>query len=253
MDSLRKPFFIVAIILIAIVVMIEVGDTALLNAVPALPNCNNLGNSDLQDACQNNSPDLSGAKEGAPGKAIPFMALLDGVALFTAVLMGLGVIVKPSILGRIQGCGTCIFSILVILGGIVMILGALALLFLMVGLLLAFPFGTIAYLAIYGSFDTGGARTILTLLMTLKLGFAVFLMLGHQRFLQNLGLVLIVITSLLGNIIITFLHGFPPGFLVSITDDIAAIIVAILAVLWAIFLLIGSIPAIIATLRLSRV
>jgi hypothetical protein len=253
MENLRTPFFIIAIILIAVAVLIEVGNTAFINTAPALPNCSTLGNSDLQDACLNNKPDLSGAKEGAPGKAIPFMALLDGVTLFTAALMGLGVVVKPSILGRVQGIATLIFSILVILAGITLIFAALALLLLMVGLLLAFPFGTLAYLALYGSFDTGGARTVLSLLMTLKLGFAIFLLIGHQRFLQNTGLVLIVITSLLGNIIITFLHGFPPGFLVSITDAIAAIIVAILAVLWAIFLLIGSIPAIIATLRLSRV
>ena len=59
--------------------------------------------------------------------------------------------------------------------------------------------------------------------------------------------------SLLGNVIITFLHGFPPGFLVSITDVIGAIIVAILAVIWAIFLLIGAIPAILASIRWARV
>jgi hypothetical protein len=191
--------------------------------------------------------------KGAPGKAIPYMALLDGVALFTAALIGLGLVVRPSILGRVQGIATLIFSILVILGGIAMILTAIILLLLMIGLLLAFPFGTIAYLVLYGSFDTDTARAILSLLMVLKLGFAILLLLGHQRFLQNKGLVLIVITSLIGNVVISFLQGFPPGFLVSITDCIAAIVVVILAVIWAIVLLIGSIPAILKTLRLSRI
>jgi hypothetical protein len=253
MENLRKPFFILAILLSAVVVMIELGDTALLNAKPGLPNCSTLGNRDLQEACQKNKPDLQSATKGVPGKAIPSLALLDGVLFFTVGLMGLGLAVKASVLGRVQGGGTLVFAILVILAGIKMIFTALALLILMVGLLLAFPFGTIAYLVLYGSFNTGGAAAVLTLLMTLKLGCAIFLLMGQPRFLENIGLVLIVITSLLGNVIITFLHGFPPGILVSITDDIGALVVAALAVLWAIVLLIGSIPAILASLRSGRV
>ncbi len=250
MEKLRTPFFVIALILILIVVLIEVGNTALLNAAPTAPNCATLDSQELRDSCL--KTDLSPGLKGAPGMAIPYMALMDGLTLFTTALMGLGLIIKPSILGRVQGIGTLIFAILVILGGIVMIFVAIALVFLMIGLLLSFPFGTIAYLILYGHFDTGTARGMLSLLMTLKLAFAILLLIGHQRFLQNLGLVLIIITSLLSNVIITFLHGFPPGFLVSITDVIGAIIVAILAVLWGIFLLIGSIPAILASIRWAR-
>jgi hypothetical protein len=74
--------------------------------------------------------------------------------------------------------------------------------------------------------------------MALKIGFVVCLVLAHQRFLQNKGLVLIVLTSLLANLIISFLHNFAPGILVSITDAIGAIVVGILAVIWAIVLLV---------------
>lgn len=250
MEKLRTPFFIVALILILIVVLIEVGNTALLTTVPSAPNCANLDSAELRDSCLNT--DLSPGMKGAPGMAIPYLALMDGLTLFTAALMGLGLVVKPSILGRVQGIGTLFFAILVILGGIVMIFIALALVFLMIGLLLSFPFGTIAYLILYGNFDTGSARAMLSLLMTLKLGFVICLLIGQQRFLQNTGLVLIILTSLLSNVIITFLHGFPPGFLVSITDAVGAIIVAILAVIWGLFLLIGSIPAILASIRWAR-
>ena len=250
LERLRTPFFIIALILIIIVVMIEVGDTALLSSAPSPMDCTKQDPS-LQDACA--KTDLSPGLKGSPGKAIPYMGLLDGVVLFTTALIGLGVVVRPALLGRVQGCATCIFSFLTCSGGCAMILGAIVLLFIMIGLLLAFPFGTIAYMILYGSFDTGSARAVLSILMTLKIAFAILLMLGHERFLQNIGLVLIVLTSILGNIIITFLHGFPPGFLVSITDVVGAIIVALLAVIWAIFLLIVSIPSIIATLRLSRV
>ena len=85
--------------------------------------------------------------------------------------------------------------------------------------------------------------------MTLKFGFIVCLILAHQRFLQNKGLVLIVLTSLLANLIIGFLHNFVPGPLVSITDAIGAIIVGILAVIWAIVLLIFSIISIIKAIH----
>jgi hypothetical protein len=251
LERLRTPFFIIALVLIIIVVMIEVGDTAILSSAPVPMDCTKQETEELRDACANT--DLSPGLKGSPGKAIPYMALLDGVVLFTTALIGLGVVVRPALLGRVQGCGTCVFSFLTCSGGCAMILGAIVLLFVMIGLLLAFPFGTIAYMIIYGSFDTGSARAVLSILMTLKIAYAILLMLGHERFLQNLGLVLIVLTSLLGNIIITFLHGFPPGFLVSITDVVGAIIVALLAVIWAIVLLIVSIPSIIATLRTSRV
>ena len=40
------------------------------------------------------------------------------------------------------------------------------------------------------------------------------------------GLIGLVITSLVLNIVIAFLHDLPPGFLVSVTDAVAAIIVA---------------------------
>ncbi len=88
--------------------------------------------------------------------------------------------------------------------------------------------------------------------MIFKLAFAILLVFAHQRFLQNKGLVLIILTSLLATIIVSFLHGLVPRFLVSITDDIAAIVVAILAAIWALFFLIGSIPSIIKVLRVDR-
>jgi len=56
---------------------------------------------------------------------------------------------------------------------------------------------------------------------------------------------LFILTSLLATLIIGYLHGLVPLFLVSITDAIAAIVVAILALLWAIWFALRSLPAII--------
>ena len=127
------------------------------------------------------------------------------------------------------------------------------LLILMISLLLAIPFGTIICLILYGSFNRAGADIALSLIMLLKLGFAVSLFFAQQRILQSKGLVLLVLTSLLATVIVSFLLGIVPEFLVSITDAIAAIIVGILTVIWGIILLIGSGVSIVKVIRLDRV
>ena len=154
---------------------------------------------------------------------------------------------------RLQGVATLLFSIFLILAAIGLILAAIVKLVVMVALFLAFPFGTIAYLIAYGFFNRPVAIAALGWLMMLKLGFAICLALAQQRFLQNRGLVLMIITSFLGNIVVSFLHGIVPGFLVSITDAIAAIVVGILAALWAIVFLVGSLISVVKALRLDRV
>ena len=214
LDTLRKPLFIVALVLIAVTLLVELG-------------------SDL----------VKGLANAKIGLGIPYSPLLDGLLVFTVVLMAFGLLLPERVTGRIQGIATFIVSLLVAILSFVMILAAIAALILMVTLLLAIPFGTIAYLIIYGSFDRSGAAVALSLIMTLKLFFAGCLVLAHQRFLQNKGLVLLILTSLVATLVIGFLQGLVPGFLVSITDAIAAIVVGVLALLWAIFFLIGSIPS----------
>ena len=121
----------------------------------------------------------------------------------------------------------------------------------MISLFLSAPFGTLAYLAIYGFFNRSGATIILSLIMTLRIGFVACLLLAQQRMLQNKGLVWMILTSFLATIVISFLHGLVPIILVSITDMVAAIIAAVLAAIWAIILLIFSISAVIKALRPS--
>jgi hypothetical protein len=231
MAAMRKPFLIVALIVLALVVMIEAGSFFFLDA------SNAGGRGDLQN----------------PGLGISYLLSLDGLLLFGVGLIGIGLFLPDRLQGRVQGILTLIVSLLVLLASVVMIYLALALLMLMVSLLLAVPFGTAVYFATFAHFDTKDAAITLSSIMTLKLVFAVLLLLAHERFLQMKSLVFMVLTSLLATVIVSFLHGFAPaGFLVSITDGIAAIIVAILAAIWALVLLIGSIPAVIKALRVDR-
>jgi hypothetical protein len=211
-DTLRRPLFLIAVALIAIVLLIELGS----GLVASL-----------------------GAR--ARGMGIPYLALLDGLLVFTIGLIACSLLIPERVQGRLQGVATLIVSLIVITLGIAQIFTALGKLILMLGLLLAPIFGTIAYLIIFAGFPRGEAAFSLSLLMTLKLFFAGFLVFAHQRFLQNKGLVLLTLCSFIATIIVSFLHGFVPGFLVSITDAIAAIVVSIIAIIWAIVFLVGSI------------
>ena len=229
LDSLRTPIFVVSLIAAGLIVCVELG--SLLDVLT--------GTSNSTAAATAAAFDVS-----TPGKAIPSLALLDGLMFYSTLLMGTALLIPERIQGRIQGIVSLVVSLLLLLASISAIFIDIALLSLMVSLLLSGPFGTIAYFAIWGHFETDAARTVLTLLMTFKIVFAVCLVLAHQRFLQNKGLVLIIVTSFFANLIIAFLHGFVPGFLVSITDDVAAIVVCILAAIWAVIYLIGGIVSV---------
>lgn len=227
LDKLRTPFFIIALIALLLVVLIELSSAAWLPSQG--------GNYDLP----------------APGRGIPYLALLDGLVLFTLVLMAMPLIVPPRLHGRVQGIATLIVSLLVLIASISLIFIAIGLLVMMVSLLLAIPFGTLVYLGAFGDFPVGAAQATLGTVMLLKLACVVLLLLAQQKFLENKGLVMIILTSLLANVVIGFAHNFPRP-LVSITDDIAAIVVGILAAIWALVFLIGSIPAIVKALRVDR-
>ncbi len=231
MDRLRLPFFIVAMILILLVTLGEAGSAAFLS---------------------HNDSQLKNLGSSAPGWGIPTMALLDGLICFAVGLMGLSMILAKGLHAKIQGILTLIVSFLLLLGAIVMGFAIFMLILLMVGLLLAPIFGTALYLAVYGPFDTGSAAAMLSVLMVLKIAFAICLILAHQRFLQNKGLVLLILTTLLAQIITSFLQGFPPGILVSITDAIAGLVTVILTAIWTIFFLIGSIISVVKALRVDK-
>lgn len=230
-DNLRLPFLVVAVVLLVLCFMAELG-SALWLQVPG--------------------GDQLGSSAATPGLGIPYLALVDGLLLFTVALIVSPLLIGNRVHGRIQGAITFIVALLVLLGAIVLVLASITLLVLMVSLLLAVPFGTIAYMAAFADFPTGTAAATLSTVMLLKLAFAIFLVLAHQRFLENKGLVLLILTSLGVTLLLGFLHSLPPRFLASITDDISAIVTGIVAAIWALVYLIGSIPAIIKALRFDK-
>ncbi len=220
LQSLRTPLFLAAAILLGIVLLIELGVAA---AAPFIDR-----------------------SAGAVGWGIPSLALIDSLLVFTVLLMAAPLLFPERVTGRLQGILTLIFSLLLLIAAFLVGLAGLILLMLLIGLLMALPFGPVAYAALgYGTFPTGTAASTLTLLMTCKLVSAALLVLAHQRFLQNKGLLLLIGTSLLATFVVLFLHGLVPEFLVSVTDLIGAIIVVILTLIWAIITLIFAIIAVI--------
>jgi hypothetical protein len=259
MEKLRKSFFIAATAIAFVVILVEVGSSLLGeagNEVSVSQLRRVAEDLDMGEAIdQIDGPDVRrvSENENPPGLAIGYLALVDGLLLFNILLVAISLFLRERVQARLQGILTLIFSLLIIIGGIGLIFFAFGMLMLMIALLTAAPFGTIAYFAIYGFFDRPDASALLGLLMVLKIGFVVCLVLAHQRFMQNKGLVFLILTSFLCGVIVSFLHAFVPLFLVSITDAVAAIIVAIIAVIWAIVLLLGSLKSIMKALRLDRV
>lgn len=198
LDTLRKPLFIVALAVLAVMFLVEMGSTLV----------KSLGNAKI-------------------GMGIPYSPLLDGLLLFTVLLIAVGLLIPERFTGRIQGLATLVVSLVIAILSVILILAAVAAVVEMLTLLVAVPFGTIVYLILFGTFNRSGAAIALSLIMTLKLAFAALLVLAHQRFLENKGLVLLILTSLASTVAISFLQGLVPGFLVSVTDAIAAIVVGI--------------------------
>ncbi len=261
MGRLRKPLFFVALAAMLLVVLVETGTRFALPTESAvdlegvmsdtqkpgplqLPEDAEVALQDLRDLRSDNPT--------PPGLGISSLAWLDGLLLFTVTLMGTALLIPERVQGRLQGVLTLIVAIVVLLGSLATIFGALGKLLLMVSLFMAAPFGTLTYMAIYGFFPKGAAAGALALLMLCKLVFLAALFFAHQRFLQNKGLMLLVVTSLLANFIVSLLHGLVPGFLANITDSIAAIVAAVLALIWAVVFLISSLISIVKALRFDR-
>lgn len=240
---MRVPLFVVAVVVMALVVMIELASSVVVGGGGA-------GAALAAEAGELGVElDSTGGVEEPPGRAITYLALVDGIVLYTVLLMGASLVVSEKAHGRAQGVLTLVVSIVLVVVAVVAAVVAVVEVMVMVSLLAATPFGTIAYLALWGFFPRGDAAAILSLLLALKLAFAVLLVLAQPRFLVQKGLVALVVTSLVLTVVVAFLHALGPTVVVSILDDVGAIVVAVVAAVWAVVLLVGSIPSIVATLR----
>lgn len=266
METLNKPLFYAAIACITLAFLIEIGASFTLPGL-ADTNNNSIGSvvsamCDTKDPlfldqCKNKEKLIktitafNNQNESPPGYGISLLAVLDGLVVFTVLLMASPMIISAQVYGKIQGVSTFAVSLITIGGSIFMATVVFSLLMVMISLFVSAPFGTMAYMVIYGYFDTTSASITLGLIMTLKTAFAVLLIMSHHRFLQNKSLIFIIACSFLTTIIVSLLHNIVPSFLVNITDAVAGLIVAIIGLIWAIIFLVGSLPSILKALKIS--
>lgn len=224
MDVTKSGLLILALVFLALTVGVEFGSNFMV-ATARLPD---------------------GSVVDHPGIGLSDLAILDLALLYSVILLGSDLVapLRP-LVGRIQGVATFVIGLVSLLAALVLLWAAIQLLTVMVTLLLAPPFGTAAYWAAWGHFDTARAGRILALTLSLKLAGAVLLILSSPAILKNRGLMLLLACSVGMTYLLALLHALPPGFLVSITDAVGGILACCLAIFWAARFLIGSVPAIV--------
>ena len=248
-EGLRRPVFVAAIVVAAVVVLVELGMSGLVggNPVGVVPVDVAVGLGVEQETAEEASLGAS----APPGSGIAYLALVDGLLLFTLAMLGTSLLVSHRAYGRVQGVVTLVVSLLWVVAGILTAVLAMAQLLLMIGLFVAAPFGTLAYLAIWGSFPVGDAAVVLGLLLALKVALVVLLLAAQQRFLLVKGLVALIMASVLLQLVLGLIHGFLPRPVVAIGDQLWALVTAVVAAVWALAMLVGAIPAVVNAVRVS--
>jgi hypothetical protein len=187
--------------------------------------------------------------QSPPGLGGPYLALLDGILLFTTIVFGAGHFRPDGLIARIASVLWLVLSILGILGSILMALAALQAIMLMLALLMAAPFGTLAYLALFAHFPASKAVAALSFIIVLKLAFIVMLAITDLGYLKNKPLMMLAGLSILATWLTSFLIALPPRFLASITDGVGALVTAIIALVMLVLICFGSLVGVVKGLR----
>lgn len=190
--------------------------------------------------------------ERPPGLALPALALLDGLLAWTGFLFATATVMAQGWHSRLRAVATVVVCLAVIGTAVAMLLAAVGKLTLMLSLLLAAPFGTIAYLAVYGGFNSGAVLAMLGAATLCRALFIGLLLVASWRYLENKTLMLLTGTGFLGGFVVGGLFALLPGILHSVGDAVSAIVLAVLGLVWAVVLLLMSLPALIKLLRVDR-
>ena len=139
------------------------------------------------------------------------------------------------------------------IAGIVMAIIAFVALTVMVSLFLAAPFGTLAYLAIFGFFDiwASGAAARAHHVLPAR-GDRVPASSPSRACSATSGSSSSLLLTVLLTLLTMLLHSIVPIILVSITDALAALIIAIVGAIWGLLMLIGGIISLVKQLNLGR-
>ena len=186
--------------------------------------------------------------EGDPPDPPGYSLEADGLYLwvvFSSILLSLiGMLITKASVHRVGMIIGLINSIIVIFMSIFLIVKAILELIIMIILLIVGvppfipPF--ILYIAIYGSFPTLTVLTLGGLGLLCKIVAAVLLWIGGSQMIRIKSATLLLITGFVTFFVIELGLGLAGPF-ASIADAIIGIIIAVVVIIWSIFMLIGSI------------
>ena len=259
-QPLKKSFVIVALIFLFIGFGIEYGGPNLPFFQKLLPTTQDMireANKSIDVTMDDQGkpkdhPDRLNAKKEArqkitesepapPGYGLEADGLYLWVVFFSILISLIGMLITKASVHRVGIIISLINSIIVIFISIFLIVQAILKLIIMIGLLLALPFGPLIYMAIYGAFPKGPVLTLGGLGLLCKIVAAVLLWIGGSQMIRIKSATLLLITGFVTFFIIEFGLGFVPVIFCSIADAIIGIIIAIVVIIWSIFILIGSI------------
>lgn len=201
-----------------------------------------------------NHPDRLDAKKDArkgiespPGYSLEADGLYLWVVFFSILISLIGMLITKASVHRVGMIISLINSIIVIFISIFLIVQAILKLIIMIVLLLAVPLGPLLYAAIYGSFPIFTVLAIGGLGLLCKIVAAVLLWIGGRQMIKIKSATLLLITGFVTFFIIELGLGLAGPLFASIADAIIGIIIAIVVIIWSIFILIGSIRGLLST------
>ena len=247
LDEVRRPFFFLGAFALLLAVLVEAGSSLMIGGGPAGPVASVGG--DIPGV----KPDMlvGVGADVPPGNGIGYLTLVDGYLLFSILMLALSLLISQRLYARVQGIATLVVSFCWILLSIGMAIAAFVQLTVMFGLFVAAPFGTIAYLAIWGFFPVSKAAALLGLVLFLKLAFLVCLVLAQQKFLKAIALMIHVAFSFVLQLVLGIVQGWLPFVVVSLGDQLLALVFAIVSLVGAIWAFVWSIPAVVNAIRVS--
>lgn len=260
-DALRRPLLVLAVVATAVALLLSLGSSLVTGPPPFAERVNDtLSNPSTVQLLERYGIDLHDAQNALtetvpdepPGMGIPALALILGELLLILALTALPLLVGDRITGTVNSIASLIGGLLLLLASIAVALLSFAMLQVMLSLLLAPPFGTLTYLALFGSFNAGGAAVFTSAILFCVVACLLLLVFAQQRFLASKGLVALIGTAALLTLGTAFLHSLVPGFLVSIADAAVALVTAIVSAIWALCIVIWGVVAAVRLLQLGR-
>jgi hypothetical protein len=170
--------------------------------------------------------------------ALPAQALLDGLLLLSAAVLAVPRVVPRQDVARGTRLALFVGSLALLLVAVAVGVAAIARLRYLVALYLSPPFGTLSYFLLFGSSRRGASLVVLSVVLVVRVGACLAFL---RAFPGRRPIAALAITSTAATVVTAVCYAWVPNSLASITDALAAAVVALLAAIWAAMVVSGSV------------